>query len=1256
MVGPLAAQQMLRLTLALKTQHPEEEDELIQRLHDPDSPDFHQYLSAGEWNARFAPSEQDEQAVVDWARSQGLTITHRFANRLLVDVEAPVSVIERAFDVSLDTYQMDGKAYYSNDRDPSIPSSLSNVIQFVFGLNNFNAMHRVSPQIGQRSEPDSPIYSAGPVYAVAGTLQREGDPDKATNHHASRLAPMGGPYAPPDLYSSYAYNYSPLQGLGHCCNPLNNPNISPPEASIAVAIWGDYADSDIQTWVSQYGLALHATRILLDGAVRCGAPPKPQCDAEATVDLEYTTAMANSFRTPGTTAAVYEYEGANGNSMPDVLNHILSDLKVRVVNMSWGIGEDQLSHTELNSWNTLLKSMVTQGFTLVAASGDGGSTADCASVTTLFPASDPYVVAVGGTSLNTSSGGFLGETAWQGNTAPGSCDNNDGGSGGGCSGYFGAPYYQPGACNNKRSVPDISLNADFDNAPQLFWFLGSWYWVGGTSIASPEVAGFFAQENAYLIYIQSIVGNTCGSSHNSACVPLGWGNPYIYNEAVHHPAPHYPFYDVTSGCNSNDVTHSHHLAYYCAARGYDQVTGWGSANMFQFAWSINYQLAGDNEGPSISISGPPVNQWYTFDQTINWTMTDQSAGGHQANGVSGYSLGWDGDPGDPYSQPTPGGGNNYYGLQGYGSSGSGSGLANLPQGCHTAYVRGWDNGGNSSLGSYGPLCFDNIAPVTQINLSGNFQGGGYVGPVQVSLSPTDNASGVAATYYSVDFADFQPYTGAFYVYLPQQQHCVQAYSVDVAGNREGNEINCFTIISNTQAALTISKAGTGNGLVTSSDGGINCGPTCSSLYWDGQPVTLTASPSGQSLLTGWRNCDTNNGFTCTLTMTIARTVTVAFNNPVALQFVPVPPCRVVDTRGSNGPFGGPAIAGGTWRNFAIPQGPCSGIPSNTAAYSLNVTVVPQGRLNYLSAWPAGYTRPSTSLMNSGDGRTKANATIVPAGDSSAVSVFVTDTANVILDIDGYFVNPAGNTLAFFPLAPCRIVDTRGANGPLGGPILSDRQPREFPILQATACAIPANAVAYSFNVTALPQNGQSLGYLTVWPSGEAQPVVSTLNAPTGVNTANAAIVPAGTSGDISVYPYGNNTNLLIDINGYFAPPASNPAPLALYTFNPCRVLDTRSNGGAFTGQKQINVASSPCEVSLNAKTYSMNATVVPSGGLTYLTLWPDNSPQPGVSTLNAPDGAVTSNLAIVPTSNGSIDAFASQATQLILDISSYFAP
>lgn len=88
----------------------------------------------------------------------------------------------------------------------------------------------------------------------------------------------------------------------------------------------------------------------------------------------------------------------------------------------------------------------------------------------------------------------------------------------------------------------------------------------------------------------------------------------------------------------------------------------------------------------------------------------------------------------------------------------------------------------------------------------------------------------------------------------------------------------------------------------------------------------------------------------------------------------------------------------------------------------------------------------------------------------------------------------------------------------------------------------------------------------------------------------------------------------------------------------------------------MNVGASACGVPATAKAYGLNATVVPPAPLTYLTLWADGQSQPVVSTLNALDGAITSNMAIVPTTDGSISAFASNATHLILDISSYYAP
>jgi hypothetical protein len=149
-------------------------------------------------------------------------------------------------------------------------------------------------------------------------------------------------------------------------------------------------------------------------------------------------------------------------------------------------------------------------------------------------------------------------------------------------------------------------------------------------------------------------------------------------------------------------------------------------------------------------------------------------------------------------------------------------------------------------------------------------------------------------------------------------------------------------------------------------------------------------------------------------------------------------------------------------------------------------------------------------------------------------------------------------------------------------------------------------------------------------------------------------VPASTSGDISVYST-NDTQLLIDINGYFA---AGPGGLSLYPVAPCRVIDTRQGRGAFSGtlSPPVDVADSVCAPPVTAQAYVFNATVVPVGALGYLTLWPDGATQPLVSTLNALDGSISSNMAIVPSTNGKVDAYASGLTQLILDISSYFAP
>jgi len=277
---------------------------------------------------------------------------------------------------------------------------------------------------------------------------------------------------------------------------------------------------------------------------------------------------------------------------------------------------------------------------------------------------------------------------------------------------------------------------------------------------------------------------------------------------------------------------------------------------------------------------------------------------------------------------------------------------------------------------------------------------------------------------------------------------------------------------------------------------------------------------------------------------------------------------------------------------------------------------------------------------------------VAAGTGGAISVFATNETDLVLDINGYFVpNTVPNELGFYPMAPCRLVDTR-PNPPSPSIItgaLTGGTSTTLPIL-SSACDVPLTARAYSLNFTLVPPG--PVNYLTVYPTGEGLPIVSTMNDPTGAVQANAAIAPAGTGGSIEAF-VTQTTDLVVDINGYFAPVAAGA--LSLYTVPPCRALDTRTTGAPFVGTINVNIGSD-CGATSAAQAYVFNATVVPQGFLGYLTLWPEGSHQPVVSTLNAYDGEVTSNMAIVPTSNTEISAFADDNTYLILDLFGYFAP
>ena len=246
-----------------------------------------------------------------------------------------------------------------------------------------------------------------------------------------------------------------------------------------------------------------------------------------------------------------------------------------------------------------------------------------------------------------------------------------------------------------------------------------------------------------------------------------------------------------------------------------------------------------------------------------------------------------------------------------------------------------------------------------------------------------------------------------------------------------------------------------------------------------------------------------------------------------LAFYPVTPCRIADTRNAAGPFGGPSLGPAVARDIPVPTSSC-GIPTTAQAYAFNMTVVPSGSLGFLATWPAGSPQPTVSTLNALTGEITSNAAIVPAGLSGAITVYATNTTDLVIDINGYFAPPGTGSLDFYTATPCRILDTRNPTGPLGGPIMGAAESRSFPVPSST-CGIPSTAKAYSTNATVVPPG--SLSFLTLWGSG-AQPLVSTLNSLDGTIVSNAALVPAGTSGEVTAYTT-DLSHLILDINGYF---------------------------------------------------------------------------------------------------------------------------
>jgi kumamolisin len=862
LVGALNATQMLRLSVGLKSRDLSGQERFLRELQDKASPNFHKYLSAQEWIARYSPSPAAEGTVLSWAKSVGFTVTNRFPNRLLVDVEAPTAVVEKALSLHLNNYRLGTKTVFSNDRDPVLPAAVSTVTETVDGLNNI----QVEQPQSNIPQPAFKTYAPGAVKKAGLSGRANGSKAALAAARAGHDGPniTGGSYDPTDIYSSQAYNTTGLNKHSACCNPFHASS-HPRETTIAIPTAGAHNGNDIVGFQARYNyLAYSWSEWYIDGTPTC-------CDGEGQMDLEWSTALANSFGSYLDTAHVIMYSGINSNfsTFNDVYNFILTDNATRVMSTSWGCAEVYCVDTgTMNTRHNIFNSMAGQGWTLISASGDKGAYADCSHKSALFPATDPNMVAAGGTNLELTSGPvYSSEAVWGGN--PNGCASNGGGSGGGCSTVWDAPntamttsnpnyFCNDGNGHNRRSVPDISLNADWYYSPQNLYFNGAWQGNGGTSIVAPELGGYFAQQNSYLMTL----GNICGlGSGTSACSPFGVPLAALYTVAEG-GAPHNPYYDIVSGNSCNNIG----CGFY-GITGYDRGSGWGSLNMMQLAWALNYRTVAENGAPSVAFGGVPASTWLNSG-TITWNVTDNGSGSYAASGLAGHSAQWNSDPGDPTGHASPGTGDSFYSgpTSAHGVGSSSTAVSAAGEGCHTLYVRGWDNMGKSTVGA-NSYCYDGTNPVMTRAPASGFIKGGQVrktneAPIRTTWAATDARSGVASyyVYMRVDGGSYSPVTLASPTstsvdlgLLPGHSYQFAVGATDRAGNFSGYSYQTpfqLKAFQNTNSAVAYSAGWTQQSFADASGGNVRYSTVA------GKTATFTFTGNKVALVS---TVDTNRG-------------------------------------------------------------------------------------------------------------------------------------------------------------------------------------------------------------------------------------------------------------------------------------------------------------------------------------------------------------------------------------------------------------
>jgi subtilase family serine protease len=605
-------------------------EQLLDAQQNPNSPRYHQWLTPERIGAEYGPTQHDLDALTGWLTAQGLTVTEVSPSRVLVRATASAGVVAKAFQTQFRQFTLNGKPQFSVTAEPSIPAALSPIVAAIAGLSQVE------------------LVPLSHVQPIAAPIRGGAAPEYTTGTN-------------PPVYYVFPADFATIFDL----NPLYSANIEGSGQHVAIIGESQISVSDITEFESLSNLPSNTPNIIIPAnGVNPGTIVADE--GESDLDLQRVIGVA-----PAVTAD-FVISGTLGSEQGiDVaINWEVNSLKDPVMTISYGACEADAGAANTNAWNALMSQAASEGITVFVSSGDAGA----AGCETAFAAATPpqklsinylcasqYVTCVGGTEFNDtaspatywSSGNgsgeesalsYIPEGAWNESTT-----TSVAASGGGASTVIVKPSFQTGTgvpADGFRDVPDVAFPAashdgyfgceadvTFSGGGTGNCANGGGIVFSGTSAAAPGWAGVAALLNEKL----------GGAGQGNL-------NPLIYRLAS--TANGSPFHDATpatsgvspcllttpSLCNNStpgSASLTGGLAGYALTTGYDQVTGWGSIDVYNFVNLAAGGVALSATTTTLTATATSI----TTSQTVIFSSTVSSTSGTPTGSVQFSSNG-----------------------------------------------------------------------------------------------------------------------------------------------------------------------------------------------------------------------------------------------------------------------------------------------------------------------------------------------------------------------------------------------------------------------------------------------------------------------------------------------------------------------------------------------------------------------------------------------------------------------------------------